>query len=96
MESIKVWITKYALTQGVYVASGQMLASGNVRLKGDYSGKGRFDQIFSPSEFRLSEVEAIERAKAMRDRRAKKIRAELDALESNDFCPNSFKKWINS
>lgn len=96
MAAVKVWITKYTLTQGVYVASGEMLPSGNVRVRGDYSGKVRYDQIFSPSEFRTSEAEAIERAKAMRDRRIKKLKEDLKILESNDFNPKQFREWIDA
>ncbi|HEI9848842.1 TPA: hypothetical protein SLN67_001851 [Serratia marcescens] len=79
-KKITVYITKYALTQGIKRGEGVMLESGNFML--DVGG------IVSKSEFRLNEEDAIKKAEDMRRRKIAHMEEKLRQLKLMKFEVN--------
>lgn len=79
---IKVWITKYALTQGIIETEAKRCASVNedmieTKNLGLFHGEGR--------EWHLTKEEAIKRANEMRIKKIASIEKQLDKLKSLKF-----------
>ncbi|ORM61352.1 hypothetical protein HA45_20785 [Pantoea rodasii] len=67
----KAYITKYALTRGIYIAEGELKNDGELfvqRRDREYN----FEQFFKKKEFQLTEEEALARADKMRSVQLKK------------------------
>lgn len=74
------YITKYALTAGIYTREGE--AEG----KHLSLNAGRSDaEFYHNSEFHETKEEAIARAEEMRDRKIASLEKQLDKLRSMDF-----------
>ena len=83
---MKVWITKYALTEGIFTADVEYRGDDTVRDDGNgsvtslatyYHGEGK--------EWHRSEVEAIQRAQEMRDKKIGSLKKQLEKLEKMKF-----------
>lgn len=77
-----VWITKYALTRGIYEAEviNHDSSSGRISIK-DVSGLNGVSR-FSKTEWMPSRESAMALAREMRDRRVKSLRTQIDRLSS--------------
>lgn len=75
---MKIWVTKYALTDGVYVCEGEI--SNNmavVEWEGGLNGKA----YFHGQDFHVREDAAKERVRAMVESKRKSIKKQLSRLE---------------
>jgi hypothetical protein len=76
-----VWVTKYALTQGVFTASGHMWTS-------DSNGKQYFKNgvlFLSPGHWHWTKEEAIEAADQMRTKKIKLLQKQIQKLDKMTF-----------
>lgn len=82
-----VWITKYALTKGVYavenVARCGSIDNGMIKVgnHGYFHGEGK--------DWHLTEASALARAEAMRTSRIAALRKQISALEKRVFVVKS-------
>ena len=84
-EKFKVWITKYALTQGIYPvevelcdnADGKMVSEVGSEYHTVYYGEGR--------DWHKTEAGAIEYAKKMRDKKVASMKKAIKKLEAMTF-----------
>lgn len=85
---MKVWITKYALTQGVYEAeviddcrdtdpSGNMIAVKEESFTPYYHGKGK--------EWHETKESAISKAEQMRQKKISSLKKQIEKLEKMKF-----------
>jgi hypothetical protein len=82
---MKVWITKYALTQGIYEIEAEickdinpdMIARANVNYSECYHGKGR--------EWHLTKEDAIKRAESIKINKIESLRKQINKLENLQF-----------
>ena len=82
---IKVWISKYALTQGIFEIEAEicegsmtgMVADINNRTFGLYHGEGR--------EWHKTKEEASKRAEKMRLKKIASLKKQIEKLEKMDF-----------
>lgn len=82
---MKVWITKYALTQGIFEieaerctnVSDDMIEQKNIQWQTYYYGEG--------NEWHLTKEGAIKRAKEMREKKIKSLKKQLNKIEKLDF-----------
>jgi hypothetical protein len=84
-ENMRVWITKYALTQGILekeadickTVSGDMIEIQGTRFAEYYHGKGR--------DWHLTKEDAIKKAEKMKQNKIKNIEKQLDNLRNLKF-----------
>lgn len=81
---MKVWITKYALTQGIYEKEAERCTNVNndmIEIKDSrlefYHGEG--------NEWHLTKESAIKKAKEMRDKKIKSVQKQLEKLQNMKF-----------
>lgn len=77
---MKVWVTKYALTQGIQTYETGVTVVGHHMVK--IRIPGTFDEFFHKGEWFESEEEAIAKATEMRDAKIASIRKKLFALKA--------------
>lgn len=84
-EKTTVYITKYALTQGIKKVEGAFTSSGAI-IYGPYS-------YAASGDYRMTLEEAIEKAEDMRRRKLESMKKKMALLESIDFKkPDPFRK----
>jgi len=76
------FITKYALTTGIYKAAGEVRDDAFKQLR---TGSGNFDQYFHGKDWHLTEEEAIARAEEMRIRKLKSLDAQIKKISLLKF-----------
>ena len=83
---MKVWITKYALTEGIYSSEAEACSSPHIIvIKGD--GINEFDQYFRRGEWFESRSDACDAADDMPERKIKSLRKQIARLEELSFVP---------
>ena len=83
---MKVWITKYALTEGIYSSEAAACSSPHmIVIKGDSINKS--DQYFHRGEWFESRSDACDAADDMRERKIKSLRKQIARLEELSFVP---------
>lgn len=80
----KAYITKYALTRGIYTAEGELKNDGDVFVQ-QRDREYNFEQFFKKKEFQLTEEEALARADKMRATQLKKLAKEYQKLSELAF-----------
>lgn len=80
---MRVWITKHALTQGVYSAEVDLI-SGTMVKRLDGLNRG-FAQYFHGGDWHTSQSAAIDKADDMRDAKIKSLKKQLAMLENLEF-----------
>lgn len=82
---MKVWITKYAMTSGVFTAEGESIGQAMcaVRPKGH---KG-FTVYFHGNEWHTDEAKAIERFNQMKQKKIASLKKQLAKVEALEFLP---------
>lgn len=73
---MRAYIVKYWATQGIFPLEGEVTESGRFMARWP---NGMF-QSFSPSEFALGTNEAVEKAKALRERKLQSLQREAERL----------------
>ncbi|MDF7650111.1 hypothetical protein F3J38_04790 [Pantoea sp. Acro-805] len=81
---IKAYITKYALTRGIYIAEGELKNDGEIFVQ-QRDREYNFEQFFKKKEFQLTEEEALARADKMRATQLKKLAKEYQKLSELEF-----------
>ncbi len=77
---MKVWITKYALTQGVREASGSIYYRSSNYLKAD-----GFPWLITKPDWHATKKEAIARAEEMRQKKILSLKKQIAKLEKLRF-----------
>ena len=78
---MKVWITKYALTDGIIETEGKNISSESFRIT-----EGNFkDSWFSSKDCFTDKKSAIKRAEEMRQKRIKSLKKQIEKLEEMRF-----------
>lgn len=78
---MRVSITKYALTQGIYEVDGELLHEyDGIKVKGDC-----LDSYFYGKDWWKTKEEAIERAEEMRKLKINSLKKQLKKLEEMKF-----------
>lgn len=76
------FITRYALTTGIYKVEGEVKDDIFMQLR---NGRGAFDQYFFGKDWHLTEEEAIARAEEMRIRKLKSLDAQIKKISLLKF-----------
>lgn len=79
---MKVYITRYALTEGIYLAEVELSQTDDSRvtvLHGHHSG------IFRRPDWHVTVTGAINRAEKMRKEKIQSLQKQIDCLERLDF-----------
>ena len=76
------FITKYALTTGIYKVEGEVKDDMFKQLR---NGSGAFDQYFFGKDWHLTEEGAIARAEEMRIRKLKSLDAQIKKISLLKF-----------
>ena len=80
---MKVWITKYTLTQGIFEKEVKFSTASDDMVVADgtysecYHGEGR--------EWHLTKEEAVKKAEEIKDRKIKSIQKQLEKLQNMKF-----------
>jgi hypothetical protein len=82
---VKVWITKYALSQGIYSTDAEICTDISdkmisVKEKGSY-----YDQCFHKPDWYETMKEALEQAEKMKQRKIASLKKQVKKLESLKF-----------
>ena len=72
---MKVFITKYALTQGIIEADARGVGDGMVVVR------GRFDSYFRKDDWHDNIIDAVDAANRMRTKKITSLKKQLDKLE---------------
>lgn len=80
----KAYITKYALTRGIYIAEGELRNGGECFVQ-HRDSEYNFEQFFKQKEFQLTEEEALARADKMRAAELKKLAKAYQKLSALTF-----------
>jgi hypothetical protein len=75
---MKRWISKFALTKGVFEAEGRMSEMGYFRVTGYYS-------TFCKSEYHATREEAVAKAEKMRERKIISLQNQIEKLRLLKF-----------
>lgn len=79
---MKAWITKYALTSGIFEAEGSVTRQGGFRGR---PVQGGLDQYFYGADFHLTKEEAITRAEEMRVRKLQSLDKQIKKVSALKF-----------
>lgn len=77
----EIWVTRWALTQGIFQASARISADGKMA---DY-GKGYSRVFLHGEDFQLTEEAAIQRAYIMRAKKLLSLQKQIDKLQKLSF-----------
>ena len=86
---MKVWIVKYALTEGVYQEDVETCFDISPHMVAARRGGG---QCFHRGEWFESRSDAIDAAEDMRDRKIKSLQKQIKRLEALTFEPKAADK----
>ena len=84
-ELIQVWCIKYALTQGIFQLSGEILDGGYFSEVRNSSGY-HFGHFLNKKEYCLSLEDAQAAAEAMRQRKIKSLEKQLEKLKKTEIA----------
>lgn len=79
----KIYITKYALTQGIIEADADFRNEGDTICNAKY-GVGR-REFFHKDQYSFERSDAVVQATSMRDKRIKSLTKQLNKLQKLDF-----------
>lgn len=79
---MKVWITKYALTQGIFEAEAEVIEDGTVRVRQEfivsyYHKEGR--------DWHKTKESAVAKAEEMRKKKIASLKKQIEKLEKKKF-----------
>ena len=80
MALMDVYVTKYALTSGIFKCEVKLLKEDMVRLS-----KDRYAQFFYGDEWQPTWESALRRAEEMREKKLVSLRKQIQKLEGKDF-----------
>lgn len=80
---MKAWITKYALTQGIYAKEGEIAENCPTMFVG--KEKGRSDDYYHRPYWHLTEDEAIAHAKEMQKKKIASLKKSIAKIEKLEF-----------
>lgn len=81
----KIFVTKYALTVGVYSIDADCEKNGDMAIiRGDKSG-GYFDMYLHKGDFHLDEVSALQKAEEMRIKKLKALDKQMKKVSAIKF-----------
>jgi hypothetical protein len=80
--AVHFWVTKYALTTGIYEADGIYFEDSNTNMVRVH---GTFDDYLHGSDWHISKQSAIAQAEKMRQAKIKSVKKQLAKLESMKF-----------
>jgi hypothetical protein len=75
---VTVWVTKYALTRGLFSVTGELTKSGSVRVA---NATGFGSQLYPRSCYERDYDQAVTKRREMLERKIKNLRATLKRLE---------------
>ena len=78
---MKAWITKYALTQGIYVVEGE-ISENCPTMFVDHKG---YSSCYHPPHWHLTEDEAITRAEEMQKKKIASLKRSITNIEKLEF-----------
>ncbi len=87
-ETTKIFIVKYALTEGIFIVDATERA-GNMYSSPSTQGFGTL--YWHKNEYALTVEEAIARAEELRKKKLKSLRKQLDKLEQKVFTEATIK-----
>lgn len=79
MKILKVWITKYALTEGILEKEVIVCIDGLVKEVDDYSA------YYFPTEYHIDKQSAIVKAEKMRANKIASLKMQIEKLENIKF-----------
>jgi hypothetical protein len=82
---VKAWITRYALTEGIYEIEAEVCSSISEQMISQIGSK--YPQHFHGKDWHLDEAAAVARAEEMRQAKMKSLRKSLANLEHLRFAP---------
>ena len=83
---MKVWITKYAMTSGVFTAEAEKTRIEGMCVVRSKKPSG-FDQLFRGNDWHTDEAEAIERFNQMKQKKIASLQKQLAKVEALEFLP---------
>lgn len=75
---MKIWITKWALTQGIIEAEATDEGDGYAKVKGDYS-------LYRRDEWYRSKEDAIKHSEVLRDKKIKSLEKQILKIKNLKF-----------
>lgn len=72
------YVTKYCLTKGILLLSGEVTETGNLKVDGYYS-------VLNNTEFFFTEAEAIEDAKRRKKKKIQSLKKQLKKMKALEF-----------
>lgn len=81
---VKVFITKYALTYGIYETEGDLIRDDDMFVQRAESPNS-FDQYFHGKDFHADKESAILRAEEMRAAKLKSLQKQIDKIQKLNF-----------
>lgn len=82
-ERVKVWITKYAMTSGVFTAEAER--AGNMGCIVRSVKRSRFTGWFQGNDWHTDEAKAIERFNQMKQKKIASLKKQLAKVEALEF-----------
>ncbi len=83
---MKVWITKYALTEGIEAIDGEIASDISENM---FVQSGRTGRIYHGKEWHSTEESAIKRAEEMRIAKIASLKKQIARLEELEFKASS-------
>ena len=87
-ERIKVWVTRYALTDGIWIGEADIYAE-SPNMIGFYREKPIGLLYVFGNDWHRTEEAAIRRAEEMRTRKIASLRKQIAKLEALKFAPDN-------
>lgn len=82
---MKVWISKYALTQGVYAIDAELCGQSSPNMIRDLNNRSGYGGYFYRPDWHETEDAAIVRAETMRDSKLISLRKQIVKLQAKKF-----------
>jgi len=80
---MKVWVTKYALTQGLFEMNAEIVNRGELHIYA--KGKTPMGRNLFTREWTKTREEAVTKAEAMRTARLKQLKAAIKKMQDKTF-----------
>lgn len=83
MEKVHVWVTKYALTSGIFECDAEIcsdVSTDMIRIK-----RNHFDEYFHKNEWYTSKLDAIVRAEEMKEKKINSLNKQLNKISNINF-----------
>ena len=82
---MKVWITKYAMTSGVFTVEGASVGQAMCAVR--TKGRGPFPVYYHGNDWHTDEAKAIERFNQMKQKKITSLKKQLAKVEALEFLP---------